>query len=564
MPLTLLLVAGVVLVVAVSAYAPRVGVAAPIALVLAGVGIGFLPGTPDVQIEPEWILAGVLPPLLYSAALDMPATDVRRNLRSITGLAVVLVALTTAAAGAVVHLLLPDVGWGAALAVGAVISPTDAVAASAVGRRLGLPPRLLTVLEGEGLVNDATALTLLRSAIAAMGATVSIWEIGFDFGRAVLVSVLVGVVVGYANVHARRLLPDPLSSTAVSFVVPFVAFVPAEHLDGSGVLAVVVAGLVTGRLRFRYLGAAQRVTEATNWRTIAYLLEGGIFFAMGLGLQGIREDVAEHHLGVGIAVLTGLAVALTAMLVRLVFMTPLVWSLRRTGARAADRKPQVAGRIKEIDASPDSARHWGRKPQERRARFRERGARLMADLDFEHRQRIGWRGGVVLGWAGMRGAITVAAAQTLPVDTPLRAQLVLVAYVVAVVTLVVQGGTLPMVIRAARIPQQEEDRSRQERLRSDLVQASLETLEQVEAGGNEREREVAAVLRARIDHAADSDVRRDEASRRAWTTVRTRMLDAQRQRLDALRSLGVYDSHELEAAQRQIDAEQVRWQELQE
>ncbi|WP_330446520.1 cation:proton antiporter [Kocuria rhizophila] len=262
--LTLLAVAAVVLVVAVTSISDRVGVAAPIVLVVLGVGLSLVPGVPTVTMEPDVVLSVVLPLLLYAAAVNMPATDFRRDLGSITALSVVLVVVSAFAVGLFLWWLLPGPGLAAAVALGAVVSPPDAVAATSIGKRLGLPNRLVTILEGEGLVNDATALVMLRSAVVATSGAISVGGVLADFAYAVVVAVLIGLAVGWLSVQVRARLDQPVTSTAISLVVPFIAFIPAEHVGASGVLSVVVAGLVTGIRAPRRLSSQARVAERTN------------------------------------------------------------------------------------------------------------------------------------------------------------------------------------------------------------------------------------------------------------------------------------------------------------
>ncbi len=258
----------VMVIVAVSRFAPRVGVASPILLVVIGAAAGFIPGAPELVLDPHLILFIILPPILYSAAITVPAGDFRRNFTAISSLAVVLVIVSAVVVGFFLHWLIPEIGLAAAIAVGAVVSPPDAVAATAVGKRLGMPARMVTVLEGEGLVNDATALVLLRTAIAATAGAVSFMHIIGDFVLAVVIGTAVGVVVGALGVWIRTRLDDPVLTTAVSFAVPFLAFVPAEKVHASGVLAVVVAGLITSHGSATHFSASDRVSERTNWRTI--------------------------------------------------------------------------------------------------------------------------------------------------------------------------------------------------------------------------------------------------------------------------------------------------------
>ncbi|GGB19622.1 hypothetical protein GCM10011492_06850 [Flexivirga endophytica] len=328
MSLTLIAILGVLSIVVVTAFSKRLGLAAPLALVVVGIGLSYLPGTPDIELEPELILAGVLPPLLYSAAVDMPGQDFRRNLKAISGLAVVLVVLTTLGAGALFHQVLPGIEWPAAFALGAVISPTDAVAATSIGKKLGLPPRVVTMLEGEGLVNDASSLVLLRSAVAAIASSVSIWSVAGNFVRSVVIAVVVGAVVGMVMVRVRAALRDPMLSTAISFAVPFISFLPAEELHASGVLAVVVTGLVIGREGPRRIAARDRWVESMNWRTIAFLMESGIFLLMGLSLKPLTDSVQDDGRSIGHAIAIGVLAAVAVVLLRLLFVVPLVAMIR--------------------------------------------------------------------------------------------------------------------------------------------------------------------------------------------------------------------------------------------
>lgn len=448
MDLTVIAVIGVSSIVAVAAFSKRIGLAAPLVLVVVGIVLSFLPGVPDVDVEPEWILAVVLPPLLYSAAVSMPAQDFRRNFKSISGLAVLLVVVTTAGTGVLFHLLIPDMGWATAFALGAVVSPTDAVAATSVGRKLGLPSRLLTVLEGEGLVNDASALVLLRSAVAAMAGAVSPWHVAGDFVYSVIAATVIGAVVGVIGVRVRGWVNDTVLNTALSFIVPFVAFVPAEEAGASGVLAVVVCGLVTGHLAPRHLKAQHRIGEEMNWHTVAFLLESAIFLIMGLSLEHLIDEVQDSGLSVGEAILFGLIASAFVIAARMVFVIPLVAVLKRDERRAAASLPRLERRQERLDRLDEAEGISTR----RKFRIERRVNRASADADFLLSERLGWRGGVVLAWSGMRGAITLAAAQTLPEDTPYRAELILMAFVVAVATLLLQGSTLPIVIRWVKIP----------------------------------------------------------------------------------------------------------------
>lgn len=569
MQLTFVLVVGVISIVAVAAFSRRLGLAAPLSLVIVGIGLSFVPEVPHPEVAPELVLAGVLPPLLYSAAVNMPVVDFRRNLKPITGLAVLLVVVTTLAAGWLFHWLLPGLGWPAALALGAVISPTDAVAATSVGRRLGLPHRLLTVLEGEGLVNDASALVLLRSATAAVAATVSMWSVIGQFGYAVVVAVFVGWLVGVVNVRVRGLLKDSVLNTAVSFVIPFVAYLPAEELDASGVLAVVVAGLTAGHLSPRHLRAEDRIAEATNWRTLAFLLECGTFLFLGLSLSNLIDAAAGHRLGVGRTVAIALAATVLIIVIRIGFTAPLVALMRRDQRRATAAVPLLEQIRTRLDTLDDED---GRYSPRRRKYIEHRVTKASADVRFHLSETMGWRGGVVLAWSGMRGAITVAAAQTLPEHTPLRPQLILIAFLVATTTLLLQGLTLPAVIRLVKVPGDDPQRLREDyrRLIDDLTGVAAELLnDPALADEDGRPYDPRAVERVRADSrvpepgAEPVDTPEVDAGvKRQYTRLRLRVLEAESRRLLAARSIGDYSSEALTHAQFALDVDMTRLQRL--
>lgn len=559
---------GLVTIVLVARFATKLGVAAPLILVLVGIGYSLIPGTPGIEADPDVILVGVLPPLLYSSAVTVPVIDLRRNLKAITGLSVVLVALSTAVAGGVIYVLFPDLGIAAALALGAVVSPTDAVAATSMGKRLGLPPRVVTVLEGEGLVNDASALVLLRSAIAATAATVSLWDVVADFAFAVLAAVAVGLVIGHAAVWVRARLDNPVLTTAVSFAVPFLAYLPAEGAGASGVVSVVVAGLVTGHRGARVLTAQDRISERLNWRTIAFVLENGVFLLLGVELEGLVEAVQQQSLGVGTALAVGLLISAVLIVVRVIYVFPLTAGLRQDSKRASSQGTRLAAgeqHMNQIQEKLAERRMDDERMRARLDRFSRFIARRRADVDFATSQRLSWRGGAVLAWSGMRGAVTVAAAQTLPHDLPYRPQLVLVAFTVALVTLLLQGGTLPLVIRWLRVHGTGAEEQRQElaSLLADLNEAGLVAIsdEQLAASGLEVDPEVLDRVRrdaqVRLEAARDQrpdgpDVQYRALRRRALTAERGALLDA--------RSIGAHSSAALSQAQLLLDQEETRLQ----
>lgn len=567
MDLLVLGVLAVLVIVAVTSFAPRVGVAAPLLLVLIGLGVSVLPFVPAVEIEPELILAVVLPPLLYSSATTVPTMDFRRDFRTISAFSVVLVVVSAVVVGFVLDALVPGIDLATGIALGAVVSPTDAVATSIV-RQAGVSPRVVTVLEGESLLNDASALVLLRSAIVATAGSVSLWGVAGDFVVAVLVAVVVGYVVGRVHVWARAHLVQTTSNVALSFVVPFVAYLPTERLGASGLVAAVTAGLVTGHAAPRALRARDRVTEHAVWRTVELLLEGAVFLLMGLEVFALVEDVRAAHGSVWLAIGLGALTATLVVAVRAVFVASSVRAL----ARRSDRDPQVRDWLTHAQERLDAGERLpvpggGRGGARDTAAVGRRVRRRIADIDYLAAERFGAREGVVLVWAGMRGVVTLAAAQSLPSDTPQRSLLVLVAFVVAVGTLLVQGATLPWVTRRLGLTGREtDDRAALVALRADLRRAAADALDDPRLrrpDGAPYAPEAVALARERI-LALEADVEADTADagtaardRAADLRLRLHVLAAQREELLHLRDLGTYPSSTLRQALAELDALQI-------
>jgi len=562
MDFAFLAVVAVVTIVAVARFATKLRVASPLILVLVGLALSYLPFVPDVEVRPEWILAGVLPPLLYSAAVNVPLVDFRRNLKAISGLSVVLVVVSSVVIGLILSTILPDLSLAAGIALGAVVSPTDAVAATSIGKRLGMPSRLVSVLEGESLVNDASALVLLRSAIAATAGTVSLWGVLGDFAYAVSLAVVIGIVVGFVTVRVRARLGDPVLTTVISFAVPFIAYLPAEHFHASGVLSVVVAGLYTGHQSAKRFTAQDRISERINWRTAQFVLESGVFLVMGLELEAIVSQVEQDDLGIWSSVGLGLLTTVTLIVLRILFVGVLVWSLRRDEREDLAKRP----RLDEFSARLDDRTSDDPRFAKRKAAVTRSLAKRKADLDFLEREGLGWRGGSVLAWAGMRGVVTIAAAQSLPLETPYRAELVLIAFTVAISTLLLQGGTLPLVIRLSGVGGTDEDAARTElaNLVAEISSTGVAALDDPELrtdDAREFDPEVVERVRAgsliRVESAAehtDTGVGPHEQYRQ----LRRRVLDAERDALLDARAAGSYSSEVLAKAQRMLDLEESR------
>jgi CPA1 family monovalent cation:H+ antiporter len=475
-------------VVAVSWACRRIDVPAPLALIAVGIAGSYLPFMPEIRLEPEVVLVGILPPLLYAAAIQTSLVDFNANRRSILLLSIGLVAFTTLGIGVVVHTLVPGLDWSTSFALGAVVAPPDAVATTAIGRRIGLPRKIVTVLEGESLLNDATALVALRTALAANVA----WQhVALDFlvaaGGGVLVGVLVHVLVGVLRKH----LTDTLLDNTISFVTPFLAYVAAEEVNASGVLAVVIAGLLIGHRAPVLQTAQSRIASRTNWRAIAFVLEGSVFLLIGLEartvLSGLadRDESAVEVVGVCVAVLAAVIV------LRLVWTAGTRWLLVRPGPE---------------------------------------------------RRRPDWRYSVLLGWAGMRGVVTLAAAFVLPVGTAHRDLLITIAFTVTAGTLFLQGLTLPRLARRLAVPSP--DPTADALARANLMhQASLAGLAELDRMGEDDPHEVNATIRdrlARRDFAAWERIspREEETPSETYGRRRLQMIDAERRRVLEIRDTG--------------------------
>jgi len=516
---------------------PRLGIAAPLLLVALGVGASLIPGVPELTIEPEVILAGILPPLLYAAAVSVPATDFRRELRSISGLSIVLVILSTVVLGFVFHALIPGLPLPWAFGLGAIVSPTDAVATGII-RRLGINPRVVTVLEGESLLNDAVSLVLLRASIAAAAVAVTVWGVTLAFVYALAMAIVIGYVVGKVNLWVRGLISDPVVTTVISFTVPFAASIIAELLNSSGLVAAVVAGLVTGHGAARKFAPQQRMSDRTTWKAIELVLEGTVYLIMGLELVGVIEDVNKSHSGVARALWIAAIALIVILAVRAAFVAPLIFGIRRRAMRAERIKPKVAEFRAHVESAPATSaiklprrKHKPMGPNASREQMRHRLTRFEADLSHAIDSPLGWREGTIIVWAGMRGVVTIAAVQTLPSDTPSRPLLVLIAFVVAIASLGIQGGTIGPVLRWVKPAK----------------------------GLSPEERELERAQLAELLREATADLRAElEASGADRVDAGLQLVKASRDALLDIRDLGTFSGIVLEDQLRRLDADQMR------
>ncbi|WP_437094725.1 Na+/H+ antiporter [Streptomyces sp. enrichment culture] len=404
MPL-LLLVAGSA---AVAAAARRTWVPAPLLLVAAGLAVSYLPGVPDYALDPHVVLPLVLPPLLHTAATESSYLDLRAQLRPVALLSVGYVLFATFVVGWALYLIVPGLPLTAALVFGAVVAPPDAVAATAVARRVGLPSRITTILQGESLLNDATAITAFRVAVAAAVGEGATWAGGvWAFLLAAIGGVVVGLVLMAPLQWLRTHVREALLQNTLSLLIPFVAYAAAEQVHASGVVAVVVVALYLGHRAWE-VDFATRLQEEAVWKMVAFVLESAVFALIGLQLPVVLRGLGEYE-GVD-AAWYALAVFAAVVVTRFVWVYPATWL-----------PPVLSARIREREGKP------------------------------------GWKGPFVIAWAGMRGVVSLAIASSIPITTdgedfPQRNLLLFLTFTTVIGTLVVQGLTLPPLIRVLKLP----------------------------------------------------------------------------------------------------------------
>jgi Na+/H+ antiporter len=493
----------------------------PILLVLGGLGLGFAPGLPEVTMPPDVVLIGILPPLLYSTAFFTGLRELRRNLRPISLLAIGLVTTTTVGVAVVAHMAL-DLPWAAAFVLGAVVSPTDPIAATAIGRRLGVPRRLIDIIEGESLVNDGTALVLLRFAlIAAVTGSFSLAEAGGLLVLNIVGGIAVGLAVGYVVRRVRRVLDNPPLEVTLAFLTGYFAFLPASALDVSGVLAVVTAGVYMGWYTPELTTVQTRLQGNAFWEILTFLLNVLLFGLVGLQLRPIIDDLSGRS---GSIVTDAAVVALAVIVIRILWVFPATYIPR-----------WLSPGLRERDPSPP------------------------------------WQAPAFIAWTGMRGAVTIAAALVVPLQTdagapfPGRDLIVFVAFGVVFATLVLQGLSLPLVIRALRL--EEDDalaRKEEAKARVRAAEAALGRLDELVEEEPFREDTVErlrGLYRFRIDrfsepyHGGDGSI---EERSLAYQRLRRELLEAERHAVVELRNTGVIGDEVMRRIERDLDLEDSR------
>lgn len=501
--------------------APRLRVPYPILLVLAGLAVAFVPGMPQLQLDPELVLVGILPPLLYAAAFFTSLHEFVANIRPIAVLSIGLVLATVATVAAGAHTF-TGIGWGPAFVLGAVVSPTDPTAATAIARRLGVPRRVIVLIEGESLVNDGTALVVYRFAvIAVVSGSFSLGGAAVSFVGTVLGGIAMGLAVGWLIRQARRRIDNPPAEITIALLSGYFAYLPAEAAGVSAVLAAVTTGLYVGWHTPELTSSTVRLQGDAVWQILVFLLNALLFVLLGLQLRTILDGVSDRSPAE--LAWFGIAVSGTVILTRLVWIFPGTYL------------PRLVSAIRRRDPLPP------------------------------------WQEPATIGWAGLRGAVSLAAALALPLSTdagdpfPARDLIVFLTFCVILVTLVFQGLTLPLAIRLLGLEDDGIDEKLEAKARIRAADAALDRLADLVAEGGVRE-DTAERMRGaytfRRDRFAsrfdDGDDGKLEERSVAYQRLRRELLEAERQAVVALRRAGTINDDVMNRVQRDLDLEAER------
>ena len=489
----------------------------PVLLLIGGLVVGLVPGIPPFELDPEIVFLVVLPPLLYVSAFLTPIRDFRTNLKNISSLAIGLVAASAAVVAALAMALVPGMTWPLAVALGAIVSPPDAVAATAIAQRLAVPRRIVSILEGESLLNDATALTIYRAAVGAAAAAAAVSVIGSlaSFVFVALGGILVGLVIGWVAVWVRTRLTDTPVEITVSLITPYAAYLPAELFGVSGVLAAVTAGLYIGRRSSEIMGSEARLAGRAVWESLVFLLNGVVFLSIGFQISSISRQMDRTTLLELAAV--GILVSIALVAVRA------LWALG----------------ISLRELLTDDRRH---------TRLRE---------------------SIVLSWAGMRGVVSLAAALALPISLPsstlpARDAIIVITFTVILVTLLGQGLTLPLVIRGLGLGSDDDEGHEESHARQELIQQALQRINELEKKWPTHQ-PLIDQIRTSYQHRAEHEEQLHEAPGNEaeqelveHRQIRSDVIDAQRDALRAMRDRGAIDDDVLRNIERDLDLEEIR------
>ena len=519
------LIALFVSVAGLNALANWLSVPYPIPLVLGGLALGLVPGIPELELDPDIVLLIFLPPLLYSAAFFSDLRTLRDNLRPLSLTAIGLVLVTIGAVAVIAHEVM-DFPWAVAFALGAIVSPTDPVAATAIMRRVGAPRRIVNLIEGESLVNDATALVAYRVAVAAaIGGSFSALDAGLEFVGAAAGGIAIGLAVAYVIGEIRRRTDDARTEITISLLTGYAAFIPADELGLSGVLAAVSAGIYLGWRAPELISPATRLQAIGTWEILSFLLNATLFILIGLQLPVVVDGLQGR--GAGEVVGYSALVCGAVIAVRFVWLFTIPYMIR-----VLDRRPSQVAR------------------------------------------RVGPAPRIVVGWAGMRGAVSLAAALALPLQTdaggafPERDLILFITFMLILVTVVGQGLTLPALIRRLGVVEDgAEEEAEETRGRLVAAQAALDRLDELEAEEWTRDETIERLrglfrFRQRRFKVRAGKMEDDEESIEDRSLTYQRMMhlvyEAQRHALVQLRNEGTISSEVMRRLERELDLDESR------
>jgi CPA1 family monovalent cation:H+ antiporter len=516
--LTVLVGVALLLIVAYHSRVPY-----PILLVVGGAAIGFLPGVPDVQLDPELVLVIVLPPLLYAAAFFSSLRELRDNVKEISLLAIGLVIFTMVGVAFVAHEVVEGLSWEAAFVLGAVVSPTDPVAATAIASRVGAPRRYVTIVEGESLVNDATALVAYKFAVAAtVTGSFSLAEGGGRFVLNAIAGVAIGIAIGYVIAELRKALDDAPTEITISLITPYFAYLPAEALGVSAVLAAVTTGIYLGWRSPELITPAMRIQAFSVWEILVFVLNAVLFVLVGLQLPTVLDGIGG--MSTKEIVVDAAAVSVAVMAIRFLWVFPTTYVPRWLSRRVRERRGPIS-----------------------------------------------WHFPAIVAWTGMRGAVSLAAALAIPqtIDGggafPQRDLIVFLTYAVILATLLLQGLTLPGLIKVLGVEDDGTLEQRESKARILAARAALDRIEELRGQDWVRD-DTADRMRgmydfrirrfsARFDEEDDGEIDRQSY---AYQRLRRKVLEAERAEIIRLRNVGKINDQIMRRIERDLDLEDTR------
>jgi CPA1 family monovalent cation:H+ antiporter len=509
-------------VVVLTTLARQLDIAYPILLVLGGLVVGFIPSVPSVALPPSLVLVLFLPPLLYWESLNLSYRDLRFSIRPILSLAIGLVLATIVAVAVVAHSLIPGFTWAMAFVLGTIVGPTDEVAVAAIAERLPLPTRLLALIEDESLLNDASSLVAYNVAVAAVvTGTFSLTGTGLQVLAAAIGGIAIGLAVGWAIVQLRRRLDDPPVENTISLLTGFAAYLPADALHLSGVLAVVTTGIYVSRQGPRIISPRTRLQNREMWEIADFLLNGVLFILVGLQLHSILGRLSTYQPRT--LFFYAVIIVLTVILLRVVWVFPATYLPRLLFPEWAKTRPGAP-----------------------------------------------WQQSAIVAWSGMRGAVSLAAALAIPfvinggARFPDRELIIFLTFAVILSTLVFQGLTLPVMIRRLGIPAGQDEKHEELAARLAATQAGLERLNSSAGDGLPGElmdglrKQLQDRSRKFVEHEGRSQSRAQRTQSARYRRLLAEILDAERNAVLDLRDQGVISDDVMRRVQRELDLEEVR------